>query len=81
MLEEASSTPDPMMDELHDIRRRIQKQLEGLSVQERIQWYHDRAIQFADACDCELVADLTHPRGAYRMEERQEPPSADTSSG
>lgn len=60
---------DPMMDELHRIRREIQQELKGKTDEEVLQWYHDEAVKGADQIGYDLVPSETHP-GAYRMVHR-----------
>jgi hypothetical protein len=66
MMELPKITPDPMMDELHEVRRQLHEQLKGLSAEERVAWYQQQMLEEAEEAGCDIVPSEGHPH-AYRL--------------
>ena len=52
---------DPMMEELREIRDHISDVIADMSVEERVQWYHQQAIEAATSIGRVLVPHPTFP--------------------
>lgn len=70
-LAEVLSKPDEMMKELRSARQAIQRQVAGMTREEKTTWFHEQSRQFATKHGYELVPCEDHPR-AHRLIRRSE---------